>query len=65
MDIIQNRTLARSYFSLYAQLVNKYPQLKFVANSDVNSIEDLQKLANIGLYGTTVGGKAIHENIFH
>ena len=47
-------------FELYNDILKEIPSLKLIASGGVSSIEDLEKLAENGLYGAIVG-KAIYE----
>jgi len=49
-------------FDLYAKLKEKFPDAAIVAAGGVRSVEDIQKLKDIGLYGVIIG-RALHEGI--
>lgn len=47
-------------FELYQEILEKLPTLRLIASGGVTSIDDLQRLREIGLHGAIVG-KAIYE----
>ncbi len=59
-DISRDGMLNGPNFTLYQQLVTRYPKIQFIASGGVSSIADLKKLSKIGLHGAIVG-KAIYE----
>lgn len=59
-DISADGTLAGPNFALYKNLLNRFPELKFTASGGVSSMEDLESLKYIGVYGVIIG-KAIYE----
>lgn len=59
-DISADGTLSGPNFALYKKLLNRYPKLKFTASGGVSSMEDLENLSYIGVYGVIIG-KAIYE----
>jgi len=59
-DISADGTLAGPNFALYKKLINRFPKLKVTASGGVSSMEDLDKLKYIGVYGVIIG-KAIYE----
>ncbi|HEY5824061.1 MAG TPA: 1-(5-phosphoribosyl)-5-[(5-phosphoribosylamino)methylideneamino]imidazole-4-carboxamide isomerase [Cyclobacteriaceae bacterium] len=59
-DISNDGMLQGVNLALYKKLRNRFPKLKIVASGGVGSIEDLEKLKYIGVFGTIVG-KAIYE----
>jgi phosphoribosylformimino-5-aminoimidazole carboxamide ribotide isomerase len=59
-DISADGTLAGPNFALYKELMSRFPKLKFTASGGVSSMEDLEKLKDIGVYGVIIG-KAIYE----
>lgn len=59
-DISADGTLKGPNFALYKKLLNKFPQLKFTASGGVGSMEDVENLKYIGVYGVIIG-KAIYE----
>lgn len=60
-DISKDGMLAGPSLSLYRKLREEYPHLKLIASGGVSSIEDLDQLNELGLYGVIIG-KAIYEN---
>lgn len=59
-DISADGMLAGPNFALYKKLIKRFPNLKFTASGGVSSMEDLESLKYIGVYGTIIG-KAIYE----
>lgn len=59
-DISADGTLQGPNFALYKKLLKRFPKLKFTASGGVSSMEDLESLKYIGVYGTIIG-KAIYE----
>jgi phosphoribosylformimino-5-aminoimidazole carboxamide ribotide isomerase len=59
-DISADGTLEGPNFALYKKLLKRYPKLKFTASGGVSSVEDLENLRYIGVYGVIIG-KAIYE----
>ncbi len=59
-DISADGTLNGPNFALYKKLLKRFPDLKFTASGGVSSMEDLENLAYIGVYGVIIG-KAIYE----
>ncbi|HZY77919.1 MAG TPA: 1-(5-phosphoribosyl)-5-[(5-phosphoribosylamino)methylideneamino]imidazole-4-carboxamide isomerase [Cyclobacteriaceae bacterium] len=59
-DISADGTLAGPNFALYKKLLNRFPGMKFTASGGVSSMEDLENLKYIGVYGVIIG-KAIYE----
>ncbi len=47
-------------FSLYSQLMIRFPQLNLIASGGVSNAADLDRLNEMGMYGVVVG-KAIYE----
>lgn len=60
-DISKDGMLSGSSMELYADILQKYPKMKLIASGGVASIEELETLSDMGLYGAIVG-KAIYEN---
>lgn len=60
-DISKDGMLEGPSLELYKTLVNCYPKLKIIASGGVSSLEDLDKLDELGVYGVIIG-KAIYEN---
>lgn len=61
-DISADGTLQGPNFALYKKLLKRFPKLKFTASGGVSSMEDLESLKYIGVYGTIIG-KAIYEGM--
>lgn len=59
-DIKRDGTLRGPNFSLYRELVSKFPKLEIIASGGIRDKEDLKRLSKIGLAGAIIG-KAIYE----
>jgi phosphoribosylformimino-5-aminoimidazole carboxamide ribotide isomerase len=59
-DVSKDGKLEGPSTELYKQIIQKFPQLYFIASGGVSSINDLDELAAIGCNGAIVG-KAIYE----
>ncbi|WP_018110072.1 1-(5-phosphoribosyl)-5-[(5-phosphoribosylamino)methylideneamino]imidazole-4-carboxamide isomerase [Bacteroides propionicifaciens] len=60
-DISKDGMLEGPSLDLYKALITRYPKLKIIASGGVSSLEDLDKLDELGVYGVIIG-KAIYEN---
>lgn len=60
-DISKDGMLEGSSIELYYNLLKKFPEIKLIASGGVTSIQELNKLKEIGLDGAIIG-KAIYEN---
>lgn len=60
-DINKDGMLAGSSINLYQQLLIKFPKLKLIASGGVSSLQELDKLKEVGSEGAIIG-KAIYEN---
>jgi phosphoribosylformimino-5-aminoimidazole carboxamide ribotide isomerase len=59
-DISADGTLSGPNFALYKKLLKRFPEMKITASGGVGSMEDLERLKYIGVYGVIIG-KAIYE----
>jgi phosphoribosylformimino-5-aminoimidazole carboxamide ribotide isomerase len=59
-DINTDGMLQGPNFSLYRKLKSRFPDLKIIASGGVSSMEDLEKLKYLEVYGVIIG-KAIYE----
>lgn len=59
-DISKDGMLQGPAFELYQDLMNRFPTIKLIASGGVSKIEDVESLAQDGLYGAIIG-KAIYE----
>jgi phosphoribosylformimino-5-aminoimidazole carboxamide ribotide isomerase len=60
-DVAKDGLLQGPSFDLYKNLQDKCPDLKIIASGGVSGIEDVEKLAEMNVYGVIIG-KAIYEN---
>ncbi|MCS6823155.1 MAG: 1-(5-phosphoribosyl)-5-[(5-phosphoribosylamino)methylideneamino]imidazole-4-carboxamide isomerase [Cytophagaceae bacterium] len=59
-DVTKDGLLQGPSFDLYSQILQRFPKLKLIASGGVSSIEDVEKLNDMGLYGVIIG-KAFYE----
>jgi len=59
-DISNDGMLQGPNFMLYKKIKARYPKLKVIASGGITTIEDLEKLKYIDVYGAIIG-KAIYE----
>jgi phosphoribosylformimino-5-aminoimidazole carboxamide ribotide isomerase len=60
-DISRDGVLEGPAFDLYKELLAEFPGINLIASGGVGSIEDVEKLAETGVWGVIIG-KAIYEN---
>jgi phosphoribosylformimino-5-aminoimidazole carboxamide ribotide isomerase len=60
-DVSKDGKLEGPAIDLYKNILSKFPHLFFIASGGVSSVNDLEKLREIGCGGAIVG-KAIYEN---
>jgi len=59
-DVAKDGLLQGPSFELYSELTAKFSKLKLVASGGVTSIQDIEKLNEMGMYGAIIG-KAFYE----
>jgi phosphoribosylformimino-5-aminoimidazole carboxamide ribotide isomerase len=59
-DISKDGMLEGPAFSLYDEIMQKYPDLLLIASGGVSGIEDVRKLKDAGIPSVVIG-KAIYE----
>jgi phosphoribosylformimino-5-aminoimidazole carboxamide ribotide isomerase len=59
-DISRDGLLAGPSFELYADLITRFPEFRLLASGGVSSVNDINKLAAIGVHGVIIG-KALYE----
>jgi len=59
-DVSKDGLLQGPSFELYAEIQKAFPNLKLIASGGVSNLDDLEKLAEMEVYGTIVG-KAYYE----
>ncbi|WP_031530832.1 1-(5-phosphoribosyl)-5-[(5-phosphoribosylamino)methylideneamino]imidazole-4-carboxamide isomerase [Dyadobacter crusticola] len=60
-DVAKDGLLQGPSFDLYKNLQDKCPGLHIIASGGISGIEDVEKLAEMNIYGVIIG-KAIYEN---
>jgi len=60
-DVAKDGLLQGPSFDLYKNLQDKCPDLSIIASGGIAGIEDVEKLAEMNIYGVIIG-KAIYEN---
>lgn len=59
-DIAKDGLLKGSSVDLYRDLLSQFPEIKLIASGGVTTLEELEKLREMGCYGAIIG-KAIYE----
>ncbi len=59
-DVDRDGLLQGPAIDLYQSIMTRFPQLKLIASGGVTSVEDLQQLQSINVYGAIIG-KALYE----
>lgn len=59
-DISKDGMLAGTSIELYERIMQKFPEIKLIASGGVTSVEELQQLKDLNIYGVVIG-KAIYE----
>lgn len=60
-DVAKDGLLQGPSFDLYKNMQDKCPDLKIIASGGVSEMKDVEKLAEMRIYGVIIG-KAIYEN---
>jgi phosphoribosylformimino-5-aminoimidazole carboxamide ribotide isomerase len=60
-DVAKDGLLQGPSFDLYKNLQDKCPDLHIIASGGISGIDDIEKLAEMNIYGVIIG-KAIYEN---
>ncbi|MCF0049201.1 1-(5-phosphoribosyl)-5-[(5-phosphoribosylamino)methylideneamino]imidazole-4-carboxamide isomerase [Dyadobacter sp. LJ53] len=60
-DVAKDGLLQGPSFDLYKNLQDKCPDLKIIASGGISGLGDVEKLAEMNIYGVIIG-KAIYEN---
>lgn len=61
-DISKEGIIEGPSFGLYRDLMNKFPGIKLIASGGVQSIDDIERLRDLGLYGV-VFGRAYYDGM--
>jgi phosphoribosylformimino-5-aminoimidazole carboxamide ribotide isomerase len=59
-DIATDGQMSGPPFDLYKNLLNKFPDIKIIASGGVRSVDDIDKLQDLGVYGV-IFAKAYYE----
>jgi phosphoribosylformimino-5-aminoimidazole carboxamide ribotide isomerase len=59
-DISKDGLLQGTALDLYQQIKTEFPELQLIASGGVSTVEEVEKLQDIGCYGAIIG-KAIYE----
>lgn len=59
-DVAKDGLLQGPSFGLYKEIMTRFPALKLIASGGVTSIDDIEKLNDMGIYGAIIG-KAFYE----
>ncbi len=59
-DISRDGMLSGPSFELYAEILEKFPEVEIIASGGISSMDDIFKLADMGVPGV-ITGKAIYE----
>jgi len=59
-DIVKDGQLAGPSFDLYKKILHKFPDLKLFASGGIRSVDDIEKLQDLGVYGV-IFAKAYYE----
>lgn len=59
-DVAKDGMLEGPSFDLYQEMIDKFPNLKVIASGGVTTIDDVEKLNEMGVNGIIIG-KAIYE----
>ena len=60
-DISRDGMLSGPSFDLYAEILEKLPEVEIIASGGISSMDDILKLDEMGVPGV-ITGKAIYEN---
>ena len=61
-DISKDGMLSGPGYELYGRILSSCPAIRLVASGGIGSVDDLERLAGMGLYGAIVG-KAFYEGL--
>jgi len=59
-DVVKDGQLAGPSFELYNKILNKFPDLKLIASGGIQSIHDIERLQDLGVYGV-IFAKALYQ----
>jgi len=59
-DVVKDGQLEGPSYELYNKILNKFPDLRLIASGGVQSIHDIEKLQDLGVYGV-IFAKALYQ----
>lgn len=59
-DVTRDGTLSGPPFELYKKILNKFPDIKLIASGGIRSVEDIDQLQELGVYGV-IFAKAYYD----
>ncbi len=59
-DVAKDGLLQGPSFELYQEIMTRFPSLKLIASGGVTSVDDIERLNDMGIYGAIIG-KAFYE----
>jgi phosphoribosylformimino-5-aminoimidazole carboxamide ribotide isomerase len=59
-DIVKDGQLAGPSLELYKKILNKFPDLRLMASGGIRSVDDIEKLQDIGVWGV-IFAKSLYE----
>ncbi|MDH5366297.1 MAG: 1-(5-phosphoribosyl)-5-[(5-phosphoribosylamino)methylideneamino] imidazole-4-carboxamide isomerase [Cyclobacteriaceae bacterium] len=62
-DIIKDGVMSGPSFSLYEDIINTFPDICVLASGGVQSVEDIERLNDIGVFAVIVGRALYEEKI--
>ena len=60
-DVAIDGSMAGPAIGLYNKILNKFPALEVMASGGIRSVEDIEKLQEIGVYGVILA-KALYDD---
>ncbi|QIK16928.1 1-(5-phosphoribosyl)-5-[(5-phosphoribosylamino)methylideneamino]imidazole-4-carboxamide isomerase [Blattabacterium sp. DPU] len=60
-DISRDGVLSGPSFLLYKKIIEKFPNIEFIASGGISNMDDVDQLFNLGCSGVIIG-KAVYEN---
>ena len=63
-DISRDGVLEGPAFSFYAEIIERFPELKVLASGGIRGVDDIKKLNDMGIFAV-IFGKAYYEGILN